>query len=92
MKQTIVLHPHPLCSTFCAVLYSYIIFTIYNLDFLINIFFPSKYLQMGAGPVAKWLSSRAPLQVAQCFIGLNPGRGHGTAHQTTLRQCPTCRN
>ena len=23
----------------------------------------------GAGPVAKWLSSRAPLQAAQCFVG-----------------------
>ena len=34
----------------------------------------------GAGPVAEWLSSRAPLQAAQCFVGSNPGRGHGTAH------------
>ena len=47
---------------------------------------------MGAGPVAEWLSSRAPLQAAQCFVGSNPGRGHGTAHQTTLRQRPTCHN
>ena len=47
---------------------------------------------MGAGPVAEWLSLRAPLQVAQCFVGSNPGRGHGTAHQTTLRQHPTCHN
>ena len=46
----------------------------------------------GAGPVAKWLSSCAPLQVAQCFVSSNPGRGHGTAHQTTLRQRPTCHN
>src|SRR3712207_5198509 len=46
----------------------------------------------GAGPVAEWLSSRAPLQAAQCFVGSNPGRGHGTARQTTLRQRPTCRN
>ena len=46
----------------------------------------------GAGPVAEWLSSRAPLQAAQCFVGSNPGRGHGTAHQTTLRQHPTCHN
>ena len=46
----------------------------------------------GAGPVAEWLSSRAPLQAAQCFVGSNPGRGHGTAHQTTLRQRPTCHN
>ena len=47
---------------------------------------------LGAGPLAKWLSSRAPLQEAQCFVGSNPGRGHGTAHQTTLRQRPTCHN
>ena len=46
----------------------------------------------GAGPVAEWLGSRAPLQAAQCFLRLNPGRGHGTAHQTTLRQHPTCHN
>ena len=46
----------------------------------------------GAGPVAEWLSSRAPLQAAQCFVGSNPGRGHGTAHQSTLRQHPTCHN
>ena len=37
---------------------------------------------VGAGPMAKWLSLRAPLQAAQCFIASNPGRGHGTAHQT----------
>ena len=49
-------------------------------------------INSGAGPVAEWLSSRAPLQAAQCFIGLNPGRGHDTAHQTTLRQRPTCHN
>uniref|UniRef100_A0A8C4MMA4 STEAP family member 1 n=1 Tax=Equus asinus TaxID=9793 RepID=A0A8C4MMA4_EQUAS len=46
----------------------------------------------GAGPVAEWLSSRTPLQAAQCFVGSNPGRGHGAAHQTTLRQRPTCHN
>ena len=45
---------------------------------------------IGAGPVAEWLSSRAPLQAAQCFVGSDPGRGHGTAHQTTLRRRPTC--
>ena len=49
-------------------------------------------VNLGAGPVAEWLSSRAPLQAAQCFIGSNPGRRHGTAHQTTLRQRPTCHN
>ena len=51
-----------------------------------------KYKTGGAGPVAKWLSLRAPLQVAQGFVGSNPGRGHGTAHQATLRQRPTCHN
>ena len=53
----------------------------------------SDYKNMtGAGPVAEWLSSRAPLQAAQCFVSSNPGRGHGIAHQTTLSQCPTCHN
>ena len=47
---------------------------------------------LGAGHVAEWLSSRALLQAAQCFVGSNPGRGRGTAHQTTLRQRPTCHN
>ena len=42
--------------------------------------------------MAERLSSRAPLQAAQCFIGSNPGRGHGTAHRTTLGQRPTCHN
>ena len=45
-----------------------------------------------AGPVAEWLGLCAPLQVAQCFVGSNPGHGHGTAHQTTLRQRATCYN
>ena len=49
------------------------------------------YLQR-AGPVAKWLSLRALLQAAQRFVGSNPGRRHGTAHQATLRQRPTCHN
>ena len=52
----------------------------------------SKITNQGAGPVAKWLGSRAPLQAAQCFVGSNPGRGHRTAHQTTLRRRPTCHN
>ena len=30
--------------------------------------------------------------VAQGFASLGPGLGHGTAHQATLRQCPTCHN
>ena len=47
---------------------------------------------LGAGPVAEWLSSRAPLQAAQCFVGSDPGRGHGTAHQAMLRQRPTYHN
>ena len=51
-----------------------------------------KIVTQGVGPVAEWLSSSALLQAAQCFVGLNPGRGHGTAHQTTLRRRPTCHN
>ena len=46
----------------------------------------------GAGPVAEPLSSHAPLQAAQCFIGSNPGRRHGTARQAMLRRRPTCHN
>ena len=51
-----------------------------------------KYKHIGAGPVDEWLSSRALLQATQCFVGSNPGRGHGTTHQITLRQHPTCHN
>ena len=51
-----------------------------------------KKVDLGAGPMAKWLSSHALLQAAQCFAGSDPGRGHGTAHQTTLRRRPTCHN
>ena len=47
---------------------------------------------VGAGPVAEWLSSRAPASVAQGFTGSDPGRGRGTAHQAMLRQHPTCHN
>ena len=54
--------------------------------------FTSKDQGEGAGPVAEWLSSRTLLRAAQCFVGSNPGRGHGTAHQTMLRQRPTCHN
>ena len=46
----------------------------------------------GAGPVAEWLGSHALLQAAQCFVGSNPGRGHGTAYQATLKQHPTYHN
>ena len=65
------------------------------LNFFSNILHGSamkNLLVPGAGPVAEWLSLRAPLQAAQCFVGSNPGCGHGTAHQTTLRQPPTCPN
>ena len=54
--------------------------------------FALKNLFRGAGPVAEWLSSRTLLEAAQRFTGSNPGRGHGTAHQATLRQRPTCHN
>ena len=47
---------------------------------------------IGAGPMAEWLGSRAPLQAAQCFVGSGPGCGHGTAHRATLGQRPTCHN
>ena len=30
--------------------------------------------------------------VAQGFAGSDPGRGHGTTRQATLRCCPTCHN
>ena len=53
---------------------------------------PIKDKYLGAGPVAEWLSSRTLLQAAHCFISLNPVHGHGTAHQTMLRQRPTCHN
>ena len=43
-------------------------------------FMSKKDYGLGAGPVAEWLSLRTPLQVAQCFVSSNPGRGHGTAH------------
>ena len=49
-------------------------------------------VSIGVGPVAEWLSSHALLQAAQCFVGSNPGHGHSTTHQTTLRQRPTCHN
>ena len=51
-----------------------------------------KITTVAAGPVAEWLSLCAPLLAAECFVGLNPGQGHGTARQTTLRQRPTCHN
>ena len=51
-----------------------------------------KDLFLGAGPVVKWLNLRAPLQAAHHFVGSNPGRGHGTAHQATLRWRATCHN
>ena len=41
------------------------------------------------GPAVKFARS---LQAAQCFVGSYPGCGHDTAHQTTLRQRPTCHN
>ena len=49
-----------------------------------------KHTFPGAGPVAEWLGSRAPLQAAQCFVGSGPGRGHGTAHRATPGQRATC--
>ena len=48
-------------------------------------------LMMGADPVAEWLSL-CSAAAAQGFAGSNPGHGHGTAHQATLRWRPTCHN
>ena len=46
--------------------------------------------------MAEWLSSRAPLQVAQCFVGSNPGRGssnhaEAASHMPQL-EGPTTKN
>ena len=41
------------------------------------------------GRVVKFMHSAL---AAQGFTGSNPGRGHGTAHQATLRRRPTCHN
>ena len=37
-----------------------------------------------AGPMAEWLFACFGLE-AQGLTGLDPGRGHGTAHQAMLR-------
>ena len=39
------------------------------------------------GQVVKFMRSAS---AAQGFAGLDPGRGHGTAHQAMLRHHPTC--
>ena len=41
------------------------------------------------GCVVKFMHSAS---VAWGFPGSDPGRGHGTAHQATLRRHPTCHN
>ena len=38
---------------------------------------------VGAGPMVKFVHSAS---AAQGFTSLDPGHGHGTAHQATLRQ------
>ena len=44
---------------------------------------------LARGGVVKFLCSASS---AQGFIGLDPGRGHGTAPQATLRARSTCHN
>ena len=44
---------------------------------------------LGAGPVAEWLISHAPIPGAQGFTSSDPGHGHGTSHQATLGWRPT---
>ena len=41
------------------------------------------------GRVVKFACSAS---LAQGFTGLDPGHGHGTAHQAMLRRRPTCHN
>ena len=47
------------------------------------------YRGRSCGQVVKFACSAS---AAQGFASLDPGRGHGTAHQATLRQRPTCHN
>ena len=47
---------------------------------------------IGAGPVAKWLSSHALLRWPRIFTSSDPGRGHGATHQAMLRRFPTQHN
>ena len=42
--------------------------------------------------MAEWLISHAPIWRPKDFAGSDPGCGHGTAHQATLRWRPTCHN
>ena len=46
----------------------------------------TKFTTTGAGPMAQWLSSCAPLQAAQCFVGSNPGGGHGTGKNKIFKK------
>ena len=56
-----------------------------------SLLFVKNCVYCGAGPVAEWLSSRSA-SAAQGLTSSDPGRGHGTAHQATLRQRLTCHN
>ena len=87
------LHDNPCLSVMLAAGFPYSLHQVEGVYLILSLLRVCiKNMCYGAGPVAKWLSSRAPLQAAQCFVGSNPGCGHGTAHQTTLRQRPTCHN
>ena len=46
----------------------------------------------GASPMAEWLSSHTLIGRTRGFAVLDPGCGHGTAHQAMLRRRPTCHN
>ena len=52
----------------------------------------TKKKMLGGWPRGQVVKFAHSAEAAQCFDGSNPGRGHGTAHQTTLRQRPTCHN
>ena len=47
---------------------------------------------LGARPRGRVVKLAHSAAAAQGFSGSDPGGGHGTAHQATLRWCPTCHN
>ena len=49
-------------------------------------------VKIGGWPCGQVVKFAHSTSAAQGFTGSDPGHGHGTAHQATLRRHPTCHN
>ena len=67
-------------------------YIVFSLPLISKYFYFIQKLFIGGWPHGRVVKFARSASAAQCFVGSNPGYGHGATHQATLRQHPMYHN